>query len=87
MQGKNLDGKNLDAALHWLSTYAKLKEEDCYMIISAARSRVGPGELELFIYWVKVLGLSFAGVKNPESIIRHPYAKRPGRRTWTLTWF
>ena len=82
-----MQGKHLDYALQWLSTYTKLKEDECYMIVNAALSKVGIGEVELFIYWVKVLGLSHIGVKKPELIIRHPNSKRPGKRNWTLTWY
>ena len=80
-----MQGRDLDAALKWLMTYAKLREDDAYMIVSAAMDKCGPGELELFIYWVKVLGLSHAGVKRPELLIRNPYTR--GGPRWRLTWY
>jgi hypothetical protein len=83
--------KKMQAGLHWLRSYCKLSEERCNMVLTSAQQRVEQnshiGDEELFIYWVKVLGLSEAGVKRPELVIRHPDSKKPCKRNWQLTWY
>lgn len=82
--------KKMQAGLHWLRSYCKLNKEQCNMVLTSAQQRVQQnsyiGDEELFIYWVKVLGLSEAGVKKPELVIRHPDSNKPGKRNWQLTW-
>ena len=84
--------KRMQAGLHWLRSYCKLSEERCNVVLAGAQSKLtltnGTAyNQELFIYWVKVLGLSEAGVKRPELVIRHPDTKKPGKRNWQLTWY
>ena len=91
MNSNKMYMKKMQAGLHWLRSYCKLSEERCHAILNAAEDRVQQnshiGDEELFIYWVKVLGLSEAGVKRPELVIRHPDSKKPGKRNWQLTWY
>ena len=82
--------KKMQAGLHWLRTYCKLSEEQCHAILNSAQEQVRwnsyTGDEEYFIYWVKVLGLSEAGVKKPELIIRNPLSKKR-EREWRLKWY
>ena len=82
--------KKMQAGLHWLRTYCKLSEERCHAILNAANDQVRfnsyIGDEEYFIYWVKVLGLSEAGVKKPELILRNPLSKKR-ERDWRLKWY
>ena len=82
--------KKMQAGLHWLRTYCKLSEERCHAILNAANDQVRfnsyIGDEEYFIYWVKVLGLSEAGVKKPELILRNPLSKKR-ERDWRIKWY
>lgn len=91
MNSNQMYMKKMQAGLHWLRTHCKLSEELCNKVLDGAQSKLmltnQINNQELFIYWVKVLGLSEAGVKRPELIIRHPDTKKQGKRNWQLTWY